>query len=128
MTGIFQIEDITGKFKDEFGILARRFDVHNIPLAKAKDWPGEVAKPGVYVFWTPQEGVIRVGKSFDNSRKRALTHISNNTGGMASLGSNSDARLFLFNPNNGKDLHWIAGLEVFFEENLHPTVPAKRIG
>lgn len=86
-------------------------------------------KPGVYVFWHPQRGVIRVGRSLDNSRKRALQHISSNTGGtMSCLASDPQARLILFNVKDPMDNFWVAALEIYLERELNPEIASGRQG
>ncbi|MBT5269869.1 MAG: hypothetical protein HOL70_10545 [Candidatus Marinimicrobia bacterium] len=123
-----QVEDILKLLDDEFGALAKRFQFHNIPLNQARDWKDKnVAMPGVYVFWTRDYGIIRVGRSYDNTRKRALTHLPANTGGMVSMlkGDDSD-RLLLFNSDVKENRHWIAALEIYFERVLIPKVPPGR--
>jgi len=68
-------------------------------------------------------------RSFDNARKRALQHISANTGGVISkLDSDPDARLILFSVKNPEDKFWIAALEVLFELHTSPEVKAGRLG
>ncbi len=127
-----QLMDILKLLDDEFGALAKRFQFHNIPLNQAREWEDKnVAMPGVYVFWTMDSGVIRVGRSYDNTRKRALEHLSANkgmgTGGMVSMlkGDDSD-RLLLFNSDVQENRHWIAALEIYFERVLLPKVPPGR--
>ena len=122
------LEEMQQVLYDAYGILARRFDTLIIPSEKFSGNPQpEETRPGVYVFWTPLKGVIKVGRSFDNSRKRALSHI-NTTPGMQRIEDDSTAELHLFNPTNGKDFHLVAGLEVLFEIELEPKVRSRRLG
>ncbi len=123
------LEEMKKVLYDAYGILARRFDTLIIPSEKFSGKPQpEETRPGVYVFWTPLKGVIKVGRSFDNSRKRALSHLPANTGGMVEIIQDQKAILYLFNPNDSKDLHLVAGLEVLFEIELDPLVLSKRLG
>ncbi len=128
MANAVQFEEIKKKFTNEFGIIARRFEIHDLPLSKAeKSRNPSVTQPGVYVFWAPDVGIIRVGRSYSNSRKRALEHIRDNTGGrMAQLEGNKTVRLFLFNAPIEANRHWIAALEIFFESILNPQIPPGR--
>lgn len=83
----------------------------------------------VYIFFGIRRGVIRVGRSFDNSRKRALQHLRENTGGvMAELENDHNSRLILFNVKSSDDYFWVAALEVLLEKKLNPEVPAGRQG
>ncbi len=125
-----QREDVINIFKSEFNPILEKFIVIDVSVSEASDSTAEhIWKPGVYVFWHPQMGVIRVGRSFDNSRKRALQHIPSNTGGvMASLASDFDARLILFNVKKAEDYFWVAALEVYLEKKLKPKIPAGRQG
>jgi hypothetical protein len=92
------IDEIRALFAQEFGALADRFTVLEIPspnVAACTD-PG-VWHPGVYVWWYPGKGVMKVGRHFTNSRKRALEYLRDNTGGaMAALATDSTAKLLLF--------------------------------
>jgi hypothetical protein len=125
-----QREDVINVFKSEFNPILEKFIVIDISVSEASDSIAEhVWKPGVYVFWHPQRGVIRVGRSFDNSRKRALQHLPANTGGvMANLASDFEARLILFNVKKSEDYFWVAALEVYLEKKLKPEIPAGRQG
>ena len=107
-----------------------KFVINDILVSEASNSTREhIWKPGVYVFWHPSRGVIRVGRSFDNARKRALQHISANTGGvMSRLDSDPDARLILFSVKSPEDRFWIAALEVLFELRTSPEVKAGRLG
>ena len=115
----------------EFGSIASRFKLFNLEIGEARDSKDpEIAKPGVYVFWSPSSNVIKVGRHLVNSRKRAFEHIRDNTGSeMGKLKEDGkDARLFLFNIQYDEDLHWVAALEIFFERELHPSIKSKRLG
>jgi len=124
------IQDIIELFKKEFNFLSDKFFIYNIPLAEAKDSKAEhIWKPGVYVFWQPARGVIKVGRHLTNSRKRAFEHIRDDTGGkMRILDSDPSARLLLFNVINQDDFHWVAALEIFFEVELKPETNSERLG
>lgn len=119
-------EHIIERFRTEFGGLADLFTVFVLSYAEAacaSDPP--VARPGVYVHFD-QSGVVKVGRSFSNARKRALDHIRDDTGGrMASLGSDASDRLVLLTV--AEELHWVAALEVYFERTLNPSVRSRRL-
>lgn len=125
--------EILNQFESEFGEITSQFDVHQLSVSEAMN-NGDTAinQPGVYVYWHPAHGVIKVGKSQGNSKKRALEHIQantkNNKFSMESLSSSEDAKLILFNIPNNSRLHWILSLEAFFEWNLSPAIPAGRMG
>ena len=123
-------QDLINIFEKEFAIIKEKFSIIDVSVLDAGDSNiKNIWHPGVYVFLHPQRGVIRVGRSFDNARKRALQHISANTGGvMAGLVSDSEARLVLFSVINPEDYFWVAALEVYLENALSPEVPAGRQG
>jgi len=125
ISGLEQLEKI---FYEAYGILTRRFEIFTIPMKEVNRDPRvEETRPGVYVYWTPKDGVVKIGRSFDNSRKRALSHV-NTTEGMENIHRDPTAILYLFNPTDGKDFHLVAGLEVLFEIELEPKVRSKRLG
>ncbi|MFC1580074.1 hypothetical protein ACFL4N_04110 [Thermodesulfobacteriota bacterium] len=129
MSGI-GIEEIKAKFKTEFGPIADKFHFYNFDLMDQKNYQGDfIWKPGVYVFWSPECSVIKVGRHLTNALKRALEHIRDDTGGeMRSLETDPSARLLLFNVKDTKDKHWVAALEIFFELNLKPKIQSGRLG
>jgi hypothetical protein len=116
-------------FEMEFGKLRDKFEIYNLPLTEAEHSQAlHICKPGVYVFWHPR-AVIKVGRHFANSRKRAFEHLQDNTGGkMGALRNDPDTRLLLFNVKEPKNKHWVAALEVFFEEQLSPEIKSGRLG
>lgn len=124
-----EIEKVIDIFHREFGVIAEKFWINNLPLSEASNSTAEhIWKPGVYVFWKPTK-VIKVGRHLTNARKRALEHIVANTGGsMAALADNPDARLLLFSLVNPDDKHWAAAVEIFLETALAPEVPSGRLG
>jgi hypothetical protein len=121
-------DEIVWQFRQEFAAIAEHFYVNTLSLAEAKTSKNkEIIRPGVYVLWTNGD-VIKVGRAFDNARKRALTHMPADTGGkLAALGADAGARAFFFTLKDDK-LHWAPALEVFFERALKPEVPSKRLG
>ena len=83
----------------------------------------------MYVWYHPEKEVLKVGRHLQNSRKRALEHIQANTGGvMNDYGEDSSTILLLFNVKSTDDIHWVAALEIYFENNIHPEVKAARLG
>ena len=124
------ITEVKYLFEKEFWAHRNKFEVYDLPLAKAENSHEQhIWKPGVYVFWHPTRGVIKVGRHFTNSRKRAFEHLRDNTGGvMTALKGDEGTRLLLFNVKESEDKHWIAALEVFFEEQLSPEVKSGRLG
>lgn len=117
-------------FQKEFISIADRFFVYDLPLDEATNLQAEhIWKPGVYVFWHPKRGVIKVGRHLTNSRKRALEHIRDDTGGaMKELDKDAETRLLLFNVMKPEEFHWVAALEIFFEVNLNPEISSGRLG
>ena len=124
------IANIKHLFKEGFSSLSELFVIIELQIDAASDSQVPyVANPGVYVYWHPRIGVIKVGRHLKNSRKRALEHIRDNTGGtMAELHDDNTARLLLFNIRDAKDVHWVAALEVYFESALQPKIHSKRLG
>ena len=120
-------------FRSEFTPLLGKFVVHDLTLdAAPSNTDRSVNRPGVYVFWKEGYGVIKVGKSQHNSKARALEHIRDNTKNerleMSVLANDPSCHLLLFNVPRDADLHWILGLEGFFEWNLKPIIPSGRTG
>lgn len=107
-------------FEEEFAEIRHKFEVLELPVSEASTCSEPyVANPGVYIFWHSERGVIKVGRHLTNSRKRALEHIKENTGGtMAELRDDQRAKLMLFNLKDSKSKHWAAALEIFFEVYL----------
>ncbi|MHB8406472.1 MAG: hypothetical protein ACYDCJ_13755 [Gammaproteobacteria bacterium] len=123
-------DTVRSLFEREFGQLAEKFTIFGVSVDQAKESrESELCHPGVYVWWHPDRGVIKVGRHLTNSRKRALEHLRDNTGGiMAALEGDKATRLLLFNVKNPADHHWVAALEIFFESKLHPAVASDRLG
>jgi hypothetical protein len=121
-------EEIVSLFRKEFGDIAAHFYINNLSIAESKtSAEREIVRPGVYVLWSDGRA-MKVGRSFDNARKRALTHLAADTGGkLAALGVDPEARLFLFTLKDD-NLHWVSALEVFLERGLKPEVPSDRLG
>ena len=124
------ITEVKYLFEKEFGVHRNKFEIYDLPLAEAENSREQhIWKPGVYVFWHPTRGVIKVGRHFTNSRKRAFEHLRDNTGGvMTALRDDQGTRLLLFNVKEAEDKHWVAALEVYFEEQLSPEVKSGRLG
>lgn len=123
-------EAVRSLFKREFGQLAEKFTIFEVSVDQAKESrEPDISHPGVYVWWHPDRKVVKVGRHLTNSRKRALEHLTDNTGGiMAALERDKATRLLLFNVKNLEDHHWVAALEIFFENKLHPAVASDRLG
>jgi len=124
---IAEVKDLFGK---EFSAHRNKFEIYDFPLAEAENSEEQhIWKPGVYVFWHPIRGVIKVGRHLTNSMKRAFEHIRDNTGEvMTALKGDEGTRLLLFNVKESKDKHWVAALEVYFEERLSPEIKSGRMG
>jgi len=127
------LADVKDRFKNEYRSLLDRFNIIELKIDDAMtNSSNEVNRPGIYVFWSPEHGVIKVGKSQSNSKKRSLQHIQDNTNkgdiNMNALPENKDVVLMLFNIINDKDMHWLLSLEAFMEWNTNPSIPAGRIG
>lgn len=119
-------EHVIERFRAEFGDLAHLFAVFVLSYAEAARTPDPlVARPGVYVH-CDHSGIVKVGRSFSNARKRALEHVRDDTGGrMGSFGSAASDRLVLFTV--AQELHWVAAFEVYFEQTLNPSVRSRRL-
>ena len=73
-------DSVIERFRDEFGDLANTFHVVTLSYSDAAETTDPlVARPGVYVHFG-LEGVVKVGRSFSNARKRALEHVRDDTG------------------------------------------------
>ena len=123
------VEEITKIAKDEFGVIFRLFTVKVLKMNEVRNSNDpEVPLPGVYVFL--KEGkVIKVGRHIQNSRKRALEHIRDNTNNeMKLLDNDPSTTLILYNVKNLEKIHWLFSLEVFLEQKLEPKISSKRTG
>lgn len=130
---MLSISDVKSLFEKEFFPLLKKFNVYELSLIDAaNNGTMEINSPGIYVFWHPDYGVIKVGKSQSNSKKRALEHIRDNTSNskieMASLKDDSKTKLLLLNIADKDNLHWILSLEAFMEWNAKPIINAGRMG
>lgn len=130
---MLSLEDVTLLFQREFSSLLDRFNVYELLLDEAQiNGTPEVNSPGVYLFWHPDYGVIKVGKSQSNAKKRSLEHLRDNTSNdkleMASLQGDPKAKLLLFNIASQSDLHWVLSLEAFLEWNSDPLINSARMG
>lgn len=122
--------EVRNIFEKEFKNLQHKFIIFDITLPEAETSQDEyIWKPGVYVYWHTERGIIKVGRHFTNSRKRALEHIKHNTAGiMSSLRDDPKTRILLFNIKNIDDIHWVAALEVYLEKNTAPEIRSGRLG
>lgn len=130
---ILSLEAVNSLFESEYGFLKDKFIIHDISLQDAKaNQEISVNSPGIYVHWRKDLGVIKVGKSQSNSKKRALEHIKDNTKSsefeMRSLNDDENARLILFNILNKANTHWLLSLEAFLDWNSEPVIRSARIG
>lgn len=127
------ISDVVDLFKNEFGQLANKFNIIHLSIPEAmSNGESDANSPGVYVFWHNEHGVVKVGKSQDNSKKRSLQHIADNTRNdfisMETFKYDDNVRLLLLNINSSDDLHWVLSLEAFMEWNSSPAIKSARMG
>ena len=127
---VLQIRDI---FNNEFLEIGKKFNIIELKIRDAlENGNNDVNQPGVYVYWHPAHGVIKVGKSQSNSKKRALEHISDNTKNLkisiSEIAKDQQTMLLLFNIIDSKDLHWTLSLEAFMEWNIEPIIKSARMG
>lgn len=114
---------INTEFKDN----AQLFRYYNSKLKEVDLHNDDLVRPGVYVHHKYGKA-IKVGRHFDNVRKRALEHIQDDTGHeMAALKNDDAAELLLITVDKDK-YYWAATLEIFLEINLKPKISSKRIG
>ena len=127
------ITKIKEVFEEEFRPLLDKFEIIDLMMYevfKTKD--PIVSLPGVYIFWYKNK-IIKVGRHLENSRKRALEHIRDNTRNsefeMKDFKSDSkDYGLVLINCKVYEDYHWVAAVEIFMERILNPVIKSKRTG
>jgi len=117
-------------FCDEFREISSRFNLFEMRFEEtAQSTEDGIAMPGVYIWWHPVHGTLKVGRHLVNSRKRALEHVSADTAGeMNRLAKEDGVRLLLFNVKTDRDIHWVASLEIFLEKHLEPLIASKRTG
>lgn len=134
------VNEITGVFEHEFAPVLNKFRIIKVLkghkfdydfIKNAKDDDNIIWHPGVYVFYGNQT-VYRVGRSLDNSRKRALEHIIENTSNedneIFELGNYDDSELILINVVDINDSHWVAAVEIYLERVLNPLIKSGRAG
>ncbi len=127
------IKSIYDSFHKEFSFLREKFNIIPLSMIEAKESKElDIAMPGVYIYWK-DDMIIKVGRHLDNSRKRALEHIRENTRNdvidMASLKDcNENCGIILINCKNRNDLHWVAAIEIYMENVLEPIIKSKRTG
>ena len=120
-------------FYDEFGSIGNKFEIIPLTIQEAYDLKdSNIAMPGVYIFWH-KERIIKVGRHLENSRKRALEHIRDNTHNdsfqMESLKNCTvDCGLILINCRDKEDYHWVAAIEIYMEKVLEPVIKSQRTG
>lgn len=134
MTKIFSsAEEIVAIFKAEVSQLSEKFIINDLILESARTAKeSSLTRPGVYIFWKADVGVIKVGKSETNARKRALEHLRDDTKNhklsMSSLSTDPSCHLLLITVAEDKDRHWVSSLESFLERKLNPLIGSKRTG
>ncbi|MBX2889699.1 MAG: hypothetical protein KF734_02110 [Saprospiraceae bacterium] len=130
-----KIPEIIDQFRVEFHPHDSKFVVFDLTVEEAQKANSEyIWKPGVYV-WFAQNEVVKVGRSFSNTRKRALEHINYGGKGTAhgywsiqELAKSPGTKILFFNLKDEKDKHWAAALEIFFETLLKPKISSGRLG
>ena len=128
---MIRTDEIKSLFETEFGLIANKFTVNEFQVYQARVSNNtDITKAGVYVYLHPDYpnyGVVRIGVSMRNARKRALEHIDDNTGGiMTSLGTDILTKIIFLNIRDVNSIHWVVALEKFLENTLKPHVPPKR--
>ena len=130
---MLSLSEVRSIFEKEFSTLLKHFNVFELSINEASNSSSnEINSPGVYIFWHPSYGVIKVGKSQSNSKKRSLEHLRDNTSNskieMGSLRDDPKTKLLLLNAVNFDSLHWVLSLEAFMEWNTKPLINAARMG
>ncbi len=130
---ILSIDEAIAIFDSEFASVRPKFIVQTVGLMEVEESPDPlINRPGVYVHWKPEIGVIKVGKSQSNAKSRAFNHLRDNTHtnefAMKDLKDDISAKLLLFNIRLDGDIHWILSAEAFLDKALYPLIPSGRIG
>jgi hypothetical protein len=125
-------EYVIQTFLQEFKPVAEKFILIQETAATAeKSTKAFVWHPGVYV-WIKDNRVIKVGRHLENSRKRALEHLRDNTQfeefQMVQYKGQEGVTLLLFNLIHPKNFHWAAAVEMYLETTLQPAIRSKRMG
>ncbi len=124
-------EKIIEIFKSEFEFIENKFIIIEEKINNLKASRKEfIYNPGVYIF-IDNNLVIKVGRHFSNSRKRALEHIKANTKNelfeMKNLIHSHNSKVILINLKDNKEFHWIAAIEIYLEQKLKPLIKTKRL-
>lgn len=142
-----KIPEIIKFFKNEFKTLENKFKILSIPTnqkIKCNDYElfengkwikyendyKPIVMPGVYVIWSKNDGVIKVGRHMVNSRMRAYQHFNANYSvypNIKNLEEESESKILLINVIDEKDRHWVAALEIYLEKQLNPKVKSNRL-
>ncbi len=122
--------DLIKIFEEEFASVRDKFCVLELNISQVKSSQKDcIWHPGVYVWFHPEDGVLKVGRHFKNARKRALEHLRVNTDGkMKKYAEDEKTTLFLFNVKDPNSYHWVAAVEVYLEKVLKPLIRSKRQG
>ncbi|MCW5518152.1 hypothetical protein [Muriicola sp. Z0-33] len=124
-------EKIIEIFKSEFEFIENKFIIIEEKINKLNDSQKEfIYNPGVYIL-IDNNLVIKVGRHFTNSRKRALEHIKANTKNelfeMKNLIHSNNSKAILINLKDKNEFHWIASVEIYLEQKLSPLIKTKRL-
>lgn len=124
-------EKIIEIFKSEFEFIENKFIIIEEKINNLKASQKEfIYNPGVYIF-IDNNLVIKVGRHFTNSRKRALEHIKANTMNelfeMKNLIHSHNSKVLLINLKDKQEFHWIAAIEIYLEQKLKPLIKTKRL-
>ena len=126
------VEKIVDLFNQEFSSILDKFRFIDVSLNEAPNSDIEcIWHPGVYIWFHPSAGVLKIGRSLSNARKRALEHAreSEETNKeMRKHADLADVRLLFFNLIIPDDYHWAAAVEILLENKLGPLTRSKRTG
>lgn len=121
------VPDILRAFRREFQPITGKFSCFRLQRDSWREHSlTAAARPGVYVWFDKSASrVVRVGLSLINARARALQHIRDNTGGKMTALADKDSLLLILFTVAEQDKHWASALEIYLEQALVPTIPAK---
>lgn len=126
------MNEVYSTFEREFGLIQDKFRFISISVGEARNSTERLlTNPGVYIYWKELD-IVKVGRSFTNSRKRSLEHIRDNTRNeiieMQSLESEEKCGIIYINCLDKEDYHWIAAIEIYLEKRLNPIIKSRRTG
>lgn len=127
------LANVLNVFRSEFSLLLGKFAVHVLAMDRLSTTDDEsITKPGVYVFWKKDRGVINVGKSLANAKEGALQQAGviakDDRVELRDIERDADCHVVLITITQDSDVHWLLSLEFYLESKLGPVIQSGHDG